>query len=318
MRHGLLTVFVLLCGLVAACHRAPADVDLRIDAVLPLFGPVIARQVIGGRADDGGERVWMLEGGEAIVSVDLRAGVASRTAIAKPPGETCWGLARLDDGSLWTLMGRSSLAQVAPGGAIARQMVLPEPHFGLYARGPRLIYQPARFIQTGGLLFAGAPGDLHPAPWSAIEPRGFPGLARASAAALNMVACGATRTREQPCWFPDDTSVALVGPDGRTRRVALSGLPRVAPELLLASDHPARPLRDVFVDETGAIWVLSSGTPAAGGGGVPGGWLLAEYTGAGTLVRIRRLSDAVRMILKVDRTHVVVLSGAGMVAEVVR
>jgi hypothetical protein len=302
----------------AACHRTPADVDRRIDAVLPLFGPVIARQVIGGRADDGGERVWMLEGGDAIVSVDLRARVGSRTAIAKPPGGTCWGLARLDDGSLWTLMARSSLAQVAPEGGIAREMVLPEPHFGLYARGQRLIYQPARFVQTGGLLFAGAPGDPHPKPWSAIEPRSFPGLARAAAAALNMVACGATRTGEQPCWFPDDTTVALIGRDGQTRRVALSGLTRVAPEVLLASDNPARPLRDVFVEETGAIWVLSSGTPPPGSGDVPGGWLLAEYTGAGSLVRLRGLSEAVRMILKVDRTRVVVLSGAGMVAEVQR
>jgi hypothetical protein len=167
-------------------------------------------------------------------------------------------------------------------------------------------------------LFAGVPGDAHPEPWSAINPRSFPALARASAAALNMIACGSTRTTEQPCWFPDDTSVALVGPTGDTRRVALSGLTRVAPEILLASDNPARPLRDVFVEETGAIWVLSSGTAPPGAEREPGGWLLAEYAPDGALARIRRLSEAVRLILDVDRERLVVLSGAGMVAEISR
>jgi len=88
--------------------------------------------------------------------------------------------------------------------------------------------------------------------------------------------------------------------------------------VLLTSDKPARPLRDVFVDEAGAIWVLSSGSPAAGPEDEPGGWLLVEYTSVGRLVRIRRLGEAVRLILDVDRAHVLVLSGAGMVAEVSR
>ena len=276
------------------------------------------REVIGGRARDGLGRVWLLANGQAIVSIDLRVGVASRTVIVRPSGTSCWGLARLDDGSLWTLLGRSALAEVGAGGFIAREIALQEPHFGLYARGDRLVYQPARFVPSGGLLFAGVPGNPHPAPWSTIEPRSFPAMPRASAAALNMVVCGATHTAEQPCWFPDDTSIALIGPAGQTRRVALSGLTRVAPEVLLTSDTPARPLRDVFVEESGTIWVLSSGTPPAEAGDLPGGWMLAEYTGAGARVRMRRLSESVRLILDVNRGRLIVLSGTGMVAEVRR
>jgi len=307
-----------LCAVLTACRPVPDRRDPDVAPVLPLYGPVISREVIGGRSDDGGSHEWLLAGGEAIVQIDLKAGVANRKPIALSHGENCWGLARLDDGSLWTLRGRSTLAGIASDGRIVREIVLPEPHFGLYARGDRLVYQPARFIPSGRLLFAGVPGDAHPAGWSAIEPRSFPALARASAAALNMVACGPTRTAEQPCWFPDDIVIFLIGPAGETRRLALSGLTRVAPEVLLTSDNPARPLRDVFVEETGTIWVLSTGTPPASAGDEPGGWLLAEYAPDGSLVRMRQLSEAARLILDVQRERLVLLSGAGMVAEVVR
>ncbi len=316
--HRFQIVLFVLCGCVTACGTIVHQTEPRVRSVLPLFGPVISREVIGGRADDRGDHVWMLGGGEAIVRIDLKAGVATRTGIALPRGERCWGLARLDDGSVWTLLGQRTLAQVDSDGRIAREIALAEPHFGLYAHGDRLVYQPARFTQTAPLLFAGIPGDSVPRPWSAIEPRPFPSLARASAAALNMVACGATRTAEQPCWFPDDTALALIGPAGATRRLVLSGLTRVAPEVLLTSDNPARPLRDAFVDETGAIWVLSSGAPPAGASDAPGGWLLAEYTQTGALVRMFRMSESVRLILRADSRRLIVLTGAGMVAEVER
>lgn len=317
MRPILVTLFVFstLAG-GAGCRRAAVHADPARLAVVPLFGPVISREFVGGRAEDGNGHVWLLSGGEAIIRIDLKAGVARRTWLTLPRGETCWGMARLDDGSVWALRGRSTLTQIDNDGHPLREIALPEPHFGLYARGDRLVYQPARFIPSGGLLFAGRPGDPHPKPWSAMEARSFPALARASVAALNMVACGATRTSEQPCWFPDDTSVALVGPAGQTRWLALAGLTKVAPEVLLASERPARPLRDVFVDEAGSIWVLSSGAPPSAAGDEPGGWLLAKYTSAGALVRMRQLREAVRLILDAEPAHLVVLTGAGMVAEV--
>ena len=285
--------------------------------ITPLFGPIVSREVIGGRADDGGGGVWLLAGGEAIVRVDLGARVANRFPLPVPPGESCWGLARLEDGSLWTLKGRRSLAQIGAQGGIVREIALAEPHFGLYANGNQLVYQPARFASSGRLLTAGRPGDSRPLPWSTIEPRAFPSLARASAAALNMVACGQTRTSEQPCWFPDDTAVALIRADGATRRVSLDGLTRVAPEVLLTSENPARPLRDVSVDEAGSLWVVSSGGAPPGMAGEPGGWLLARYSGSGVLARISRLSEPVRLILRAEPRRLLVLTGSGMVGEVV-
>src|SRR5262249_54864109 len=180
-----------------------------------------------------------------------------------------------------------------------------------------LVYQPARFVPAGPLLQIGTPGDPYPTAWSAIEPRAFPALARASAAALNMVACGATQTNEQPCWFPDDTAVALVTPIGETRRLSLGGLTRVAPEVLLTSDNPPRPLRDVSIDRDGSIWVLSSGNAPPDAGDQPGGWLLGHYTAGGALVAVSRLSAPVRLILHAEPRRVLVLTGTGMVGEVV-
>jgi hypothetical protein len=52
----------------------------------------------------------------------------------------------------------------------------------------------------------------------------------------------------------------------------------VPPEVLLTADNPARPVRDAYVDDTGTIWVLSSGRPLAGAEDQPGGWILARYS----------------------------------------
>jgi len=66
----------------------------------PLFGPVISAEVIGGRADDGEGVVWLLAGGSTLVRVDLGAQRVDRTLLKLAPGDRCWGLARLRDGSL--------------------------------------------------------------------------------------------------------------------------------------------------------------------------------------------------------------------------
>jgi len=314
--RGYQTLLGIVCATMCGCHSAPVTTDGRVVTVRPLFGPVVSSEVIGGRAPDRSGHVLLLAGGESIVTVDMSAGLANRTPLAIPRNDNCWGLARLDDGSVWTLRGRSVLAQIGPDGRILREIGLPEPHFGLYSSGDRLVYQPARFMPAGRLLQIGVPGDSHPTAWSAFEARPFPTLARASAAALNMVACGATHTEEQPCWFPDDTAIALVTRAGETRWLSLGGLTRVAPEVLLTSDNPPRPVRDVFVDRQGSIWVLSSGTAPPNAREEPGGWLLGQYTAGGALVAVSRLSSPVRLILHAEPRRVLVLTGAGMVGEV--
>jgi hypothetical protein len=136
-----------------------------------------------------------------------------------------------------------------------------------------------------------------------------------------MLSCGSSATAERPCWFPDEAAIFLVDTEGATRRVVLAGLAVVSPETLLTSENPARPVRDVYVNRDGDIWVLSSGTPPAGpvgpaGSVVPGGWVLARYGAGGESKGVSRLREAARLILAVDTRRVTLLLSSGHVGEI--
>jgi hypothetical protein len=302
----------LLAMLLGACRttavgQAPASI-----AVSPLFGPVIGAEVIAGRVDD--DQVLLLAGGVDLVRVDLRARTFARTHLGIAPGESCWALARAGK-AIWTLKGRHTLARIDRGGQVVEQIPLAAPHFGLFAAGNRLVYQEAAFTPPGPALLVGSPDGTRRKPWSAITTRTFDRLARASAAALNMVSCGTTETEERPCWFPDEAAIFLVAADGATRRVTLPGLAVVPPETLLTAENPARPVRDAYVEPNGDIWILSSGAPAAGID-APGGWIVARYGSRGEPRGLSHLSEPARLILAVDTRRVTLLLSSGQVAEV--
>jgi hypothetical protein len=250
------------------------------------------------------------------VHIDVVARSARRVAIALAPGEQCWSLARLQDGSLWTLKGRETLIQVDRAGAISNTVSLAEPHLAVFGSGRRLIYQRARPVPPSPALNVGAPGEDGAVPWSGMTTRTFDRMPRGSAMALNMVACGGSATDERACWFPDEAAISIIDSSGATRRVALPGLSVVPPDVLLAADNPARPVRDVYIDRNGRMWVLSSGTPPDGASDRPGGWILARYARDGSADGLVRLQESVRLILRVDDDRVIVLSGTGHVAEV--
>jgi hypothetical protein len=312
-RAGLFVLAVVL----GACRTQPVRQAPAAVAPAPLFGPVMGAEVIAGR-DDEPDGVVLLAGGVDVVRVGLATRRVSRVRLQIPPGEECWNLARLADGSLWTLKGHHTLVQIGADGAVVRERALPDAHFGLFAAGDRLLFQRADFTPPAPALLAGTPDAPSRSPWSAIATRQFSSLARASVAALNMVTCGPTETSERACWFPDEAAVSLVNRHGVTRRLALEGLDVVSPETLLTSDNPARPVRDAYVDAAGAIWVLSSGKAPPGASDVPGGWLLARYSSTGAMEGRARLLEAARLILRVTGRSIVVLTSTGMVAEVSR
>ena len=307
--------FSLLALTLPACRTTSVARDPGVIPLTLLFGPIVSSEVIGGRQDEG-EGVWLLVGGTSLVHVDLGARRARRVPIPLAPGEQCWALARLQDGSLWTLKGRDALIQVDRAGSIAKTVPLMEPHLGIFGWGHRLIYQRARFTPPSPALSTSDPGEGGAVPWSRMTTRAFDRLARGSTMALNMVACGGSAIDDRPCWFPDEAAVSLINADGATRRVALPGLTVVPPDLLLAADNPARPVRDAYVDRNGRIWVLSSGTPPQGASDRPGGWILARYTRDGAADGLVHLQDSVRLILRVDADRAIVLAGSGHVAEV--
>lgn len=307
----------LLAIVMGACRtsvvrQAPASL-----AVRPLWGPVIGTEVIGGRVEDENGRIFLLAGGGDLLTLDLGARTFVRRHLDVPVGASCWSLARLDAGGLWTLKGRHALARIDREGHLLEEIAMPAPHFGLFAAGNRLVYQEAIFTAPAPALQVGSPDGSRRMPWSGIATRIFPHLARASATALNMLSCGVTRTRERPCWFPDEAGVFLVDSDGVTRHLALPGLVVVAPEVLLAAENPVRPVRDAFVEPSGDIWVLSTGTIPEGNT-AGGGWVVARYGTHGEPAGQSRLAEPARLILAVDARRVTLLLSSGRVGEIER
>jgi len=71
--HRRAGITLLAIGLGACQTVTVGQVPASMLTPAPLFGPVIGAEVIGGRTDDGGEAVWLLAGGSAVVRVDLDA-----------------------------------------------------------------------------------------------------------------------------------------------------------------------------------------------------------------------------------------------------
>jgi hypothetical protein len=308
---------LLLAIVPGACRATAVEQAPALVEPVPLFGPVIGAEVIGGRVQndkDVAEEITLLAGGVDLVRIDLGRRRFVRVHLQLGPGDSCWGLARLSSGALWTLKGRRTLARVAPDGRIDQEVPLSSPLFGIFAAGDRLVYQEATFTLPSPALTMASDGTR--APWSGITTRPFDRLARASAAALNLLSCGATLASERACWFPDEAAVFLVDEAGHTRRVALEGLTVVPPETLLTSDNPPRPVRDAYVAGATELWVLSSGTAPPGLAGTPGGWVLARYAGGGAPQGQSHLSEAARLILHVDPDRVTLLLSSGKVGEV--
>lgn len=320
LRAALLVVLRALLGVllaaVGACRAGSVAGEPGLLPLMPVFGPILGSEVIAGRVDEG-SGVWLLVGGTELVHVDLPSRRSRRAALKIAAGENCWGLARLEDGSLWTIKGRRSLIRIDLDGGVVREEALPEPHLGLSAARDRLVYQVATVTPPGPALRAGRPGDPDTVPWSQMTTRPFDTIARASAVVLNMVSCGGTAGKERPCWFPDEAAVSLIDARGTTRRLGLAGLAVVPPEILLTAENPARPVRDAYLDRAGGLWVLSTGTARPGGSEQPGGWILARYGPGGEPLGVRRLADPARLILRAEPRRALLLTGAGMVAEVI-
>ena len=174
-----------------------------------------------------------------------------------------WGLATTREGEMWTLIGRATLAQVGEDAEIVKRIGLSESHVGLFAAGRDLVFQVMNLHPPDYALTAGSPGGATRRPWSGMRTRDLP-FTRGAVAALNLVSCGSSAGAVIPCWFPDTAAITLTDRSGASREIPLDGLPVVAPELLLASDNPRRPVRDAFVTAGNMVWVLGSGEPPGG------------------------------------------------------
>ena len=138
---------------------------------------------------------WVLTGGNALIELDLEQATHVRSTLTPlESDEHVWGLASTGDGTFWTLAGRTVLAQVTDLGRVVRRVALAQPHVGVFAAGPELLYQVMDFQPPADALAVGPPGVSARRPWGQIRTRALP-LSRASVAALNLVSCGPTSTR---------------------------------------------------------------------------------------------------------------------------
>jgi hypothetical protein len=299
-----------LIGSGACRHQLVAPVSWA-----PRFGPVIGDELIVGDVVSG-STVWLATGADALVRVDLDGRRSARLQL-RPlgAGEHVWGLASDGMGAMWTLVGRTVLAQVSEQGEIVRRVTLGQPHVGLFGAHRELLYQVMNFHPPVEALTAGPPGGARRT-WGSMRTRSLP-LARGAVAALNLVSCGSSQGALIPCWFPDQAAVTLTDLSGVSREVALDGLPVVAPEVLLAAENPRRPVRDAFVSASSDVWVLGSGEPPRKEDiERPGGWLLARYDADGRLLRRMQLPEPARVILSATRDTCLLLSWNGLVVEV--
>jgi hypothetical protein len=209
--HRVLVVFVApALALAIGCHRGSA----RIAHWSPRFGPVVGNDTIVGRAYADG-RVVLLTDGPALIRIDLTRQIVEPRPVSGRGVDILWGLAQLEDGSLWTLAGQRALGKIEADGRISERIQLLAPHVGLFSTGRELVYQELNFLPPADALAAGPPGERSRRRWSGLQTRKYP-LARASVAALNLISCGASDSGEVPCWFPDEAAVTLVRQDGES------------------------------------------------------------------------------------------------------
>jgi len=305
----------LLVAASANCSGSVRHSDVAI--LTARFGPIADLGTISGHVvEDHGATAVLLAGDASLVAINTDARTQRAVTLPCSGANRCWGLARLADGTLWTLRGMHAVVQVSRNGAVLRELPLVAAQLGVHGAGSRLVLQPGTLPVGQPVLFAGTASALSQDPWSTMRARPFDALATGAAAALNLVSCGVSLTGEIPCWFPDEPSLFLVAESGATRVVGLEGLPRAAPELLINARVPQRPVRDVFVEQDGTIWVISTGTAASSAPDLPGGWLIARYGKHGEPIDRRVLPEPVRIILRAAHGRALVLTGAGTVSEV--
>jgi len=218
------------------------------------FGPVLGNELIVGHAI-AGRTAWLAMGGDALIQVDLDSARFTRAALHPlHEDEHVWGLARTTAGEMWTLIGRTTLAQIQDDGGIVRRIALDEPHVGVFGGGKELVFQVMNLHPPAAALEAGPPGGATRTLVERDANPGSPLYEGGGCCAQPRIVAVATAGAVMPCWFPDQPSLTLTDRSGASRDLTLDGWPVVAPELLLASDNPRRPIRDVLVTGANAVW----------------------------------------------------------------
>lgn len=267
--------------------------------------------------------VRLLTASHQLYRLDLqRQQVVAVGRLEVDEGAQVWGLAETAGGSLWTLLGFRQLARVDDTGRLLEKIELANPALALYGWHDGLIVQEATLQSDVPVLLFVRPGSTDRWPFGNLQRRGF--ATRPETLAGNLVSCGSTAGDEIPCWFSHTLLVHRIGPDGVTRVSRAVGLglePLAAGDGAFEVDSQVvrpRPIRDAYIDDEGALWLLTMKPPSQAAEMRAVGEQLARYTAGGELARAIPLTEPARIILGFVRDQVLLLSVTGRFLAVPR
>ena len=305
-----------VCSSLVGCARpdgssSPADRERGVVSTPLAIGvgdPIVGRTSLA-------DRVLLLTQSRQLVELWPASGtVVRRAVLGLEPLERIRGLARLDNGTIWTLVGRDELVEISEGRA-GRRLALPAPAVALYGAGARLVYQVVDFDPPAPALLATEPGGADRQVWGPLRTRMF-GLSRAENMVLNLVVCGFGSRGLVPCWFAVGDEVAVVDVAGGGRIVRLEGVRTIAADDVLTGDVSARPLRDVFARAADDVWVLGVDVVAASDETSARQWQIVQFDGLGRARQVRRLEKACRVFLAMTTASAWLLANDGSIVRV--
>lgn len=259
--------------------------------------PISETEIIVGRAVSDDD-VIVLTDSKSLVRLNPFRGTVQRVQVSSiNTDENVWGLARLEDGTLWTLVGRATLTELSSQGKVVRKIDLRVPHLALFGWKNRLLYQAIDLSPPSAALAQGPPGNHDRTPCGSLQTRLF-NTVRPEMWALNLVKCGVGRADELPCWFQNEVVIDRIRVDGKGSPCRLDNLKLTRPAALTRAEDAPHPIWDAYIPASGELWVLiTSDTPASANG--RSGWEVFRYSPQGRLIAGTRLPVPARLILGV-------------------
>lgn len=289
--------------LITAFGGSAAALDLR-----PLSrSAVIPEAIIVGRAVCGGT-TWLLTEQPQLLRVVIATRVVTRYSIQGfLPDDKTWGLACLEDRSLWTLATPHALARLSPEGRVLERQTFRFPRLALFGAGQRLLIQQLPTVAASPVLATVSPrrpDDVRP--WPGLLGRA--GTPREQQLESNLVNCGIATGAAVPCWFVNEGKISVS--DGGPARV------RPIPALRSSALDQSAPIWDVALLANGRLWVLATITDPKTGKR-SGGRLILVNDRSIEGARID-LSPPARLILSATESGVLLVGARGELMEVTR
>ncbi len=260
----------------------------------------IPRDVIVGRSRCR-DVTWLLTDSFDLVEISTATtAVTPRRVHGFAAGDRPWGLACLDDGSVWALANPRTLVQLT-GGRVSERIALALPRTALFGAGDRVLFQQLPVVATTAALMTSPPKD--PAAlrsWPGLVARRRP--SRDEEVVDNLVNCGIGADETLPCWFIDERQI--VASNGGTARTIDAG--RLLPPATTA-------IHDVALTRHG-LWILGRGT-GADTGRLSGTSLNLVDEASGAHVALN-LTPAARLLLAASETSCLLLTVDETIMEV--